>query len=201
MAPGRYNVAIAIFHDKNWGHRVAGIIVTKCDKANKTYKDLNFAEFLDNIGVDSGQCGIFNDSVFPKVKGSAEEKDFYDDCCSITGSRGGLYGEDGVVTNSGCGDGVYQILIGKNNNGKVHAILLDFSMVVPERTPKLSEEAIEEYCGGNENLKKYLEEQESYLEFEGFDDGDRSQFNAEFMSLYTENFANYIIIAGGGTAN
>lgn len=98
-------------------------------------------EISGDIGVDSGQCGIFDadhyrkDTDYPME--SQFEKDGYDDtgdgehwyshCCDVT------LGDDGVgaiiggaVASSGYGDGVYEAYATYNKEGEVVGIKIIF---------------------------------------------------------------------------
>lgn len=69
----------------------------------------------NNIGVDSGQCGFFDNQTFdPPTNCSSEYDDtstFYGKCCDKTSGddqAGIIFG--GVVSSTGVGDGSYQLL-------------------------------------------------------------------------------------------
>lgn len=86
-----------------WGERVYSVICV-----HKDYKDVEFYsdelkhEFM--ITVDSGQAGVFDSCYF---KGGDDEE-WYNICCKKTLSfaKGGVI-ENGVVSSTGYGDGVY----------------------------------------------------------------------------------------------
>jgi len=87
--------------------RVAELIVVKKEYDMKdidTWIESNFP-----IGVDSGQCGIFDKSLYPNGEtGEYGYNDtFYGKCCNITELDGGGVLEFGVVSSSGYGDGGY----------------------------------------------------------------------------------------------
>ena len=87
------------------------------------------------LGVDSGQMGIFDDSLYPKDNGPEKVKeDFYKACCDITLplAQAGILEDPifvvqarGCVCSSGWGDGSYQLLTNAGKNRK-KAFLIDF---------------------------------------------------------------------------
>jgi hypothetical protein len=83
------------------------------------------------VGVDSGQFGIFSDSIYPistESTGEYEEKDsFYMLCCDATCETPDSWGvimNGGVVSGTNGGDGEYPAYV-KHEDGLVVAILLD----------------------------------------------------------------------------
>lgn len=107
---------------------------------SKSINDLGLNnEELDELGVDSGQMGIFdydafgNDDQFSKDyqpefnKGFAKNTKFYDACCDITLSRksaGVIPG--GCVSGSGYGDGVYYGFTYTNEDNEVIGVEIIF---------------------------------------------------------------------------
>lgn len=86
------------------------------------------------VGVDSGQAGIFDDSIYPH--GETGEYDdltqFYGKCCALTldqPHRGGTLEGKGLVSSSGYGDGGYDCEVSKNLKGEIIAIRIIF---IPE---------------------------------------------------------------------
>ncbi len=100
-----------------------------------------WAEISNDIGVDSGQCGIFDfdhyrkDTDYPMAsqfeadgyndKGDGEH--WYSHCCDVT------LGEDGVgsvvggaVASSGYGDGCYTAYVMRNEEGQVIGVKIVF---------------------------------------------------------------------------
>jgi hypothetical protein len=94
------------------------------EKFEDIYDALNhdWIEMKEEIGVDSGQAGIFDDLAYPILKEigkyednllntKSEEYDtFYEECCQITShpfDSGVLNNRMGVVSSSGFGDGGY----------------------------------------------------------------------------------------------
>ena len=85
------------------------------------------------IGVDSGQAGIFDNSVYPEgtVLGAFDDSDtFYGECYEITlgtQSCGRLKNGKGFVSSSGFGDGTYELKALKEDEACV-ALMIDFGL-------------------------------------------------------------------------
>ncbi len=64
-------------------------------------------------GVDSGQMGIFDSSIFPRTETRNYENGFYHECCRKTQSDHGfgIIRDQGIVTRSGWGDGNYRSIL------------------------------------------------------------------------------------------
>ena len=88
-----------------------------------------------DVGVDSGQCGFFDDEHFLDneiFQGCSPAKSqygdaFYNHCCDATlsDSRAGVI-PYGVVSSSGYGDGSYRAFIHKNTKGDITAATIIF---------------------------------------------------------------------------
>lgn len=123
VLPGDYIASIDIMDD-----RVAFLRII-----HKDYQG-NFYEYeleTSDIGVDSGQAGIFNDFYYKENEGGEFENydTFYGKCCEITLSSdmAGIVDNQGVVASSGYGDGVYRLYVGKEND-KIVFVCIDFSV-------------------------------------------------------------------------
>jgi hypothetical protein len=83
-----------------------------------------------SVGVDSGQAGIFCDTVYPtgSCTGEYGEKGtFYGDICELTaGSLGGTYQGKGLVSSSGYGDGAYTCIVGTDEDGNTCFLEIGF---------------------------------------------------------------------------
>lgn len=87
------------------------------------------------LGVDSGQMSVVDDRYYRRGEDSVDSPDaaeaFYTTCCNITLSDfgAGLYCVNdqavGVVTSSGCGDGVYSLQVAIENE-EIVAIQINF---------------------------------------------------------------------------
>ena len=133
IKPGKYNAFIVKEDEKDFGIRVSSIIIVHSEymiSANSKW-----VPYPATIGVDSGQCGIFDDNIYP-VDGSDQgewndNNSFYGECCALTLSdkHGGiLRSQKGFVSSSGYGDGSYELFSVINNMERV-ALMLDFDLV------------------------------------------------------------------------
>lgn len=116
---GKWMVKIDKQDCGNWGCRVSRMLVHHEDFSpiGKRYTIKNSV-----IGVDSGQAGVFDASVYGR-------DGFYDSCCSATlGKQGFGHVRKGFVTSSGYGDGGYDCVIYKEGE-KAVAIEVTF---IPE---------------------------------------------------------------------
>jgi hypothetical protein len=128
-----------------WGRRNSVISVIHEDYTNK---DLKWTHVKNaDIGVDSGQCGIFsletyrnNESLnnYEWINGKSpfnggfttdgsEEDKWYEKMCDLTLSTENNWGsyDNGVVSSSGYGDGSYNLYVSRVK-GKVVGIMVDF---------------------------------------------------------------------------
>lgn len=133
VKPGKYVAKVAIETETHgWGPRVAELEAVHQDFTGApVYSRLPF-----EVGVDSGQAGIFDDLIYPegnRDQGGEFNKDgFYDICCNITLEGGssccgaGVLLDGGVVSSSGYGDGGYAAYAAKDGNGKVVAVKIVF---------------------------------------------------------------------------
>lgn len=97
----------------SWGIRTASLIAKL-----KGSKDLPWTKTNIHVGVDSGQAGIFCDSVYPHGDtGDYSDLDsFYGNVSNIdsgNGYRGGVI-EGGCKSSSGYGDGGYNCFVQKD---------------------------------------------------------------------------------------
>ena len=152
VLPGNY-IVDCIRHDTgDWGVRNAKLIAVH-EKHYEEAKDeifLNWEIHPKEIGVDSGQAGIFDMKSY-RVDGlemevpektfdgktfelPIEEKgdEWYNKMCKFTLSENmwGYY-DGGVVCRSGYGDGAYTLYVAKDE-GKIIAMMIDFHVVEVE---------------------------------------------------------------------
>jgi hypothetical protein len=133
--PGEYNVSVEKSDEGDWGNRVSRLSVIHKGYVMECEDESNWEEH-SNIGVDSGQAGIFcetsyrNDEIVESI--TTPEVDFvlpYDDgagdkwygkVCkfTLTEPQWGLY-DTGVVTSSGFGDGGYPLDVVRNDDGEI----------------------------------------------------------------------------------
>ncbi len=78
-----------------------------------------------NAGVDSGQCGFFDDARYPRdaAQLAHEPGTFYRACCDATLNENNPGGKTirnmGAVSSSGFGDGGYNVYVERNARGEV----------------------------------------------------------------------------------
>lgn len=118
---GKYNVHVVKSDEDYWGIRCASLIVKHVDKEISHDTELIIHE--GEVGVDSGQAGIFDMSIYPEESHTRTSEDiFYDECCDLTLSKmscGILSNGKGIVSSSGYGDGGYNLLYSKDENGAI----------------------------------------------------------------------------------
>lgn len=110
VKPGNYNTNVTYCY---------GNMVSDLQVIHEDYDmyDLDWYPVVADIGVDSGQCGIFDFDQGQSIIGTGEydEKDsFYGKACACTHNADTKYGEMdtyGVVSRSGGGDGTYDLYV------------------------------------------------------------------------------------------
>ena len=129
VKPGRYKTGIVYNDDEEWGCRIASLFAVHEDLKDPKLTDWKSVGV--EVAVDSGQCGVFDDSIYPQLEDPAYTEMFYDENCSITLKKipaGRLKNNKGAVSSSGYGDGVYE-LFAVYENGECVALMLDFQLV------------------------------------------------------------------------
>jgi hypothetical protein len=137
VLPGEYRVDVQKSDEGSWGNRVSSLTVTHKDYIGK---QLRYQEHGD-IGVDSGQAGIFCESSYRNddIEIDTPEHDFtlpfsddsgdrwYEKMCKFTlsGEGFGAY-ESGVVTSSGYGDGSYPLAIARDEDKNIVSMVVTF---------------------------------------------------------------------------
>lgn len=125
---------------KDWGYRVKSIVAMRTDKFYSV--DSSYWKMLsDDIGVDSGQCGIFDSGNYPQGDSTGEYEDkngFYGKVCELTlndnsndddsipHSTYGIVDNFGVATSTGYGDGCYTAYGIMNDAGELVAVKVVF---------------------------------------------------------------------------
>lgn len=139
VLPGKYKVEVERSNEGDWGNRVARLFVKHED-----YSHSNNWEYHSEIGVDSGQAGIFCESSYrndelaagittppldcPFVIPFTNEGDvWFDKMCNFTlaGESWGTY-DSGVVTSSGFGDGSYPLEVVRESNGYIVGMMITY---------------------------------------------------------------------------
>jgi hypothetical protein len=145
VLPGEYDCKVITKDMGMWGIRNTELIVTKSGLVPEL---LTWEETPFDIGVDSGQAGVFsfesyrNDNHIKEVqfingkspfdggyvpKENEDGEGWYEKMCDLTLSTdesAGTY-DQGVVTSSGIGDGSY-VLYTASKEGKVVGFKVDF---------------------------------------------------------------------------
>ena len=156
---GEYITHCEIVDTDGWGKRCSLLIASH---SNYNVNNLNWEVYPEEIGVDSGQAGIFDmasyrkdglDIEVPKVgfdgqpfdrldeimKSENEGDDFYLKMCKFTLSEkkwGGF--ENGVVCQSGYGDGGYVLYVAREEySGKIIGFCIDFMVQEEELSEKM----------------------------------------------------------------
>ena len=136
VLPGRYKVDVEQSDEGSWGVRNSILQVVHEDYVGKNL----IWEGHSEIGVDSGQAGIFCESSYrkddveistPNIKFDIdfhkEGDKWYEKMCKFTleGKHWGSY-ETGVVSSSGYGDGGYPLDIVRDNSGNIVGMKITF---------------------------------------------------------------------------
>lgn len=145
---GTWDAAVVYVNYDGWGTRVSLLIAKHaslpsfsiCDDVRVDDEYVHFGrkwtrcEF--EVGVDSAQAGLFDDSKYqdqkqlnemPAPKAHFGDDRWYNQCRDLTMSdmQAGVL-PFGVVSSSGVGDGGYIALKHQNGNGKVDCVLIVF---------------------------------------------------------------------------
>lgn len=140
---GIWKAHVGYHEDDGWGTRVAYLHIVH-DNAESHFDHM--AEFDSTwvnsnitVGVDSGQAGFFDRALFEQVCNSPALKEhFYDEVCALTCDTEGQWGAHpvGCVSSSGYGDGSYDCLVRRDEEGKViEAVILYVTEYEEEEEP------------------------------------------------------------------
>lgn len=133
--PGEYNVEVDKSDLGSWGNRISRLTVIHKGYIMECADESTWEEH-SNIGVDSGQAGIFcessyrndelaegittptSDFVLPHNDNEGDR--WYEKMCKLTlsGESWGVY-DTGVVTSSGIGDGSYPLDVVYNDDKQI----------------------------------------------------------------------------------
>jgi len=147
VKPGKYVVYTAMKDEKEFDMRVAFLMAVHADYA----KSLNsgWEPYECCVGIDSGQCGIFDDTVFPSDEASRSgyrnAKLFIDECSKLTlgkNQSGILKSRKGVVSVSGYGDDSYELLC-QYHDGERVALMIDYTL---EKNSAIIRELMNSQC-------------------------------------------------------
>lgn len=137
------------------GHRVGRIYVrhSTASLTSRTAPRWKWHEENIDVGVDSGQCGFFDEDRYPEGECGeyGDTSTFYGRACEQTLSEskdhpgGGIVTDDknspmGAVSSSGYGDGSYRCYTLRNDDGELIAAQVDFLFEEPGTCSKCGEE-------------------------------------------------------------
>jgi hypothetical protein len=142
---GEYVGFAEMIHDADWGVRVARLFALNKEFMKIEYWDWELSG--NEIGVDSGQAGIFdlstyrNDSVkidnvpenalFDSLKNDEEGSEWYLNLTKITLDNDYAIYSNGIVSRSGIGDGGYSLFT-TYENGEVIGMCIDFHLDIDD---------------------------------------------------------------------
>jgi hypothetical protein len=142
--PGKWHAYIQYRDEGDWGIRNSTIVAVheSCRLQDAVLSGYLYTNHLANsldadIGVDSGQAGIFDWDKYPNEDPGeyGDESSFYGRICRTTLGDDEIEPKDhfgagvvpeGCVTRSGDGDGGYRCFFNKNAEGKVDAVEISF---------------------------------------------------------------------------
>lgn len=120
--PGEWETYIKVDQHNKRSGRVAELMVMH---SSSKIKDPHWVEQDFEIGVDSGQAGVFDDNKYPDDVGEYDDDNsFYGKVCSLTENKAGVL-DFGAVSHSGWGDGSYSCYTLEQDN-KVIAVKIIF---------------------------------------------------------------------------
>lgn len=147
VLPGYYEPHTKRSDLDGWGNRISALLAIHEDYIGKEDElNLTWIDHAGEVGVDSGQAGIFsresyrNDSItdriglgegdisfFSKFPSDEDGQKWYTHISSRTlGTSGwGLY-DEGVVSSSGIGDGSYDLYVLTTEDGVVVGFCIDY---------------------------------------------------------------------------
>lgn len=132
---GKWKANVLQSDKGGWKNRVAALVAfheSVTDLSRSCY-NWNWERQKFEVGVDSGQAGIFDNEQFHSEDDNYDNlNSWYRRCCDKTlgNVRAGII-EGGVVSSSGFGDGGYDCKT-ITKNGKIVAIMIDFGLIAEE---------------------------------------------------------------------
>lgn len=116
IKPGNYDCNIWISKEKTWGERV-GVIGVYLDGNVPSRRSM---ERIGSIGVDAGMAGFFHN------KPDYDDEQWEALCDATCGDAKAWITSDGFFSESGFGDGEYNVYAQKNKDGDIVAIEIAF---------------------------------------------------------------------------
>lgn len=121
VSPGKYKCFVVVTDEGEWGSRVSELHAIKEDVFNKHEKlekiPYKPGPYCCCIGVDSGQCGIFDAKYYEEHQPDNDyynTNSWYRKVCELT-NNAGIIDSLGVVSSSGYGDGGYPLFTAEEN--------------------------------------------------------------------------------------
>jgi Protein of unknown function (DUF4241) len=176
VLPGSYICDVSHNDTSGWGNRISGITAIHEDYVSRPIE----WQFHSDIGVDSGQAGIFcessyrNDEVATgittpdvdfEMPDGGEGEAWYTKMCKFTLSEDsyGAY-DTGMVSSSGIGDGSYPLYVAYDKNDNIIAMKLDYLLDDEDEDGDICG-----VCGGDlerDGTCEYCEQEEAEVEEE-----------------------------------
>lgn len=102
--------------------------ITSIEVHHKDYPNIKATEYMKDIwvGVDSGQAGIFDFAMFEDVCSDDDKKNDFVKEIEDLSSEGNTICGKGLVSVAGDGDGDYACFVGRNDEGQIVAIKIDY---------------------------------------------------------------------------
>ena len=126
LLPGNWRCRIDAVYYGDWGRRVKSLSIRHED-----YPRRRAGERVGSVAVDSGQCGFFDYDYFVEHQGDNDwnnPESWYLKVSRQT-MDGSLWGTlDGkcAVSQSGLGDGYYDVLVSRNSKGLIVGLKLRY---------------------------------------------------------------------------
>lgn len=118
--PGVYNCYVNFKDTGEFGIRVASIIAVHSEFDNENFKNPEIVTNID-VGVDSGQCGIYDLEYFKRNQPDGEWYDrvYYQASHKNNKFDAGTVDGKCFVSASGFGDGSYNCFVKYNDDGQI----------------------------------------------------------------------------------
>ena len=121
---GDWNAFVIESDDNHWdnGNNICAELLASHNDALSIFQTIfdQGEELPSEVGVDSGQAGIYDDEAF-----HSEDENWYDKNCNITVKNKAGVLDGGCVSRSGYGDGDYPAYVVRRNN-KVVGVRIKF---------------------------------------------------------------------------
>lgn len=122
-ANGKWNGSVHLTDIRGWGRRVA---VLEAEHEDFLQKRIISTTIDGDLGVDSGQMGIFDAVKYPvEPREYDNEEAFYRRVCEMT-NPAGVIDNFGIVSSSGFGDGCYDFHVHRDKDGVAWKVTIFF---------------------------------------------------------------------------